>query len=246
MKNSIGLCGVLCAMLVGGFCIPVAQAKAESVDYVAENYTIDISDSEVQLPVPDVPNGWAYSIILKRGETVLGEQVTEYLFTQTGEYTLIYSLYDNGSLTNSILETATLNVVDTQKPTIETNGYDEEYFVGDTLTIAVATVVDNVDTNLVASVELYFGTESLSISENSYTFTKEGEYILIYKAIDASGNENTLSYDFTVLPKDTGGKATGCNGCSGTIIGGNLLGMGLFLLGTAGVLFIGKRSTTKK
>ena len=73
MKNSVGLCGVLCAMLVVGFCIPVAQAKAEAVDYVAENYTIEISDSGVQLPVPDVPNGWAYSIILKRGETILGE-----------------------------------------------------------------------------------------------------------------------------------------------------------------------------
>ena len=168
------------------------------------------------------------------------------MFTQTGEYTLIYSLYDNGSLINAILETVTLNVVDTQKPTIQTNNYEEEYFVGDTLTIAAATVVDNVDTNLTASVELYFGTKSLSISENSYTFTKEGEYTLIYKAIDGSGNESMLSYEFTVLPKDTNGKATGCNGCSGSIIGGGSLGIGLLLLVTTGIVLIGKRSKTKK
>ena len=103
------------------------------------------------------------------------------------------------------------------------------------------TAYDEEDGDLTASIQ-YTGNVNVN---------KEGEYTLIYKAIDSSGNESMLSYEFTVFPKATDdnangfiGGCSGFNGCSGSIIGGTLE-IGVLLLVTTGVLFIGKRSKTK-
>ena len=222
MKKLLFLFGALVLMLL----CPTSTyaAKAETEDYVRDNYFIEISQDESFLPVPNIPGSWTYSITLKDGETVLGDGISKYLFTQTGEYTLIYSIHKEGALTDVIEETATLCIADTQKPTITvSSGYEDEYFVGDELLIQTAIVQDNVDKDLSATIEFYCGEEKLSVQNNKYLFGKTGDYQLIYKAVDSSGNENSISYKFTVVKKTTDSEQSGCaislNGCSGVTSG---------------------------
>ena len=239
MKKLLLLLGVLVATLFGGNVPLNATAKAEAEDYVADSYKIEISESEVMLPVPTVPDGWAYAITLKDGETVLGEKVSKYLFENTGEYTLVYTIHKNGSLTDVVEETATLIVADMTKPTVTTDGYDLEYYVGDTLTVQKAQVYDNVDVDLEASVTLRLGEEELTVENGKFTFTKTGEYTLTYKATDKSGNECTLQYEFTVLAR---GGVAGNSGVELLIIGGVVLVIGAGVC----VLLIKKAKRNKK
>jgi hypothetical protein len=201
MKKLLFLLSALVATLVSSVFVPIATAKADLEDYVAESYLIEFSESEVKLPVPNVPNGWAYSITLKSGETVLGKNVTEYLFTQTGEYTLVYSLHKDGSLLEVTTETAILRIADFTAPTINIEGYDAEYFLGETLVIQSAKVEDNDDKDLTAIVELYFGEEKIDVQSGSYAFEKIGPYKLIYKATDSAGNEGDLVCELAVLQR---------------------------------------------
>ena len=223
-------------MFAGG-----VTAKAETEDYVADSYLVEISETEVKLPVPKIDSGWVYSVALKSGETVLSENVTAYLFTQTGEYTLVYSIRKDGSLIDVITETATLRVTDTRKPTITTDGYDEEYFVGDTLEILSARVEDNVDQNLTASVELYCGEENIPLENGKHVFKKTGTYTLTYKATDAAGNEGTLTYEFTVSKGVGKAENGGCGGCSNATFDGSAIALGGALCG----IFINRKAKQK-
>lgn len=90
----------------------IKSVKAD--DYVKESYQVEITGKSVKLPVPDISETWAYRITLKKSETVLGENITEYLFEEQGEYTLVYSIYVDGSLTDVIEKTASLSVSDKQ------------------------------------------------------------------------------------------------------------------------------------
>ena len=193
---------LLCTFVASLFCsvFPCdVTAKAETEDYVADSYLIEISETESMLPVPNIPEAWTYSITLKSGETVLGEGVSKYLFTQAGDYTLVYKLYKNGNVNDVLIETAALLVEDSESPVITIHGYDEEYYVGDELTVQTAQVKDNVDANLTATAELYLGEKKLSLQNGKFVFKKAGEYTLVYKAVDSYGNESELKCSFTVL-----------------------------------------------
>ena len=179
---------------------PIDNAKAD--EYLLESYSVEISVTEVKLPVPDIPDNWAYTITVKDGETILGENVTSCTFSKLGEYTLIYKMHKNGSIEDVMEKTTILKVCDTTAPVITTDGYDLEYFVGDKLTILTATVTDNVDKDLTATVTLTKDGKEQTIENGEFTLKKKGEYILTYKATDLSGNEGILTYKFEVLAKD--------------------------------------------
>ena len=239
---------LLCTLVTSLCCftsIHGITAKAETEDYVAESYLIEISQTESMLPVPNVPEGWVYKITLKSGETVLGEGISKYSFTQTGEYTLVYEFRKNGSLTEFVTETAVLRVADVNKPVIITpDGYEEEYFIGDELTIQTAQVEDDVDTNLTATAELCLGNEKLSVQDGKYVFTEAGRYTLTYKAMDSAGNVGLLTYEFTVSVKPQDNEEPkGCSGGCSSVVGGmagSLGGMAICVL-----LSINKKSKTK-
>lgn len=218
---------LLCSLVASLICSALpcgVTAKAEAEDYVAESYLIEISKTESMLPVPNIPETWTYSITLKNGEAVLGEGVSKYAFTQTGDYTLVYEIHRNGSLTDVLTETTTLRVADVNKPVVITaDGYDEEYFVGDELTIQTAQVEDDVDTNLTATVALYFGEEKVSLQGDKYVFEKAGEYTLVYTAVDSYGNEGTLTYKMSVSEKPRSGCAG--IGCGSALGGASMLGV---------------------
>ena len=127
MKKTLSLLCSLVAIILCISVLPNATAKAETEDYLQASYYVEISESETALPVPNVPNGWAYTITLKKGTEVLGEKIIKYAFTETGEYTLVYKLHKNGSLTDVTYETATLIVSDTTSPVITTDGYPHHF-----------------------------------------------------------------------------------------------------------------------
>lgn len=196
----------------------------ESVDYLPESFSAEIQESEIKFPAPNIPETWAYNITLKKqnGE-ILAENVDGYVFSAAGEYRLIYEIHKNGSVLDFIEEAVVLNIVDSIAPTIKTDGYDIEYFVGDTLTVLTGVVTDNVDKNLKANVKLLKGEKEQQIVNGEFTFQESGQYSLIYTAMDLSGNEATLTYNFTVLVKNvSSSEVTGKKGCGSNILVGGI------------------------
>ena len=75
MKKILFLFSALALTLL--FPMSTYAANAEMEDYVADSYLIEIAQEESFLPVPNIPNDWIYSIMLKDGETVLGEGISK-------------------------------------------------------------------------------------------------------------------------------------------------------------------------
>ena len=93
-----------------------------------------------------------------------------------GEYILTYNAVDSSG-NAAIMKTRTVNVVDTTRPEITLNGNNPGTVeAGSTYTDAGATVTDNYDTGLIATMTGSVNTAVL------------GEYIQTYNAVDSSGN----------------------------------------------------------
>ena len=236
MKKLLFALSAILIAIVSVTAVPLQSAKAD--DYLLDTYLVEISETEVKLPVPSIPDKWAYSVTLKDGETVLGESITAYLFEKTGDYTLVYKMHVNGSLTEILEKTVTLKVGDTKPPVIITDGYDKEYFVGDKLVIQTATVIDNVDGEMTATVTLVFNGSEQAIDSGEFTLKKKGDYTLTYQAVDSSGNEGILTYEFTVLPKN----GIGTGAIIAIVAGGTLL-IGVAVLS---VILICKKKRAKQ
>lgn len=225
---------------------PSMTATAEEVeDYLPESFSAEIQEREIKFPAPDIPETWAYSITLKneKDETI-AENVGGYTFSAAGEYRLIYKIHKAGSVVDFIEETVIFNVVDSIAPTIRTDGYDIEYFVGATLTVLTGVVTDNVDKNLTANVQLLKGEQEQQIVNGEFTFQETGAYSLIYTATDLSGNKTTLTYDFTVLAKNVSSSVdTEEKGCGSNIFAGGA--GGALLTGVAAFAVLLKKNKEK-
>ncbi len=126
---------------------------------------------------------------------------------QTGEYTLIYSVADSsGNEANATRVVKVIEPIDTTPPEITLLGANpQEIIIGNSYIELGAVVKDNVDENV-----------TLEINSSNVRTDKFGEYKVIYKAVDSSGNEanvtrvvkvvsaEVLVRDFNVLEKRCG------------------------------------------
>ncbi|MGR5300299.1 immunoglobulin-like domain-containing protein [Vibrio alfacsensis] len=115
--------------------------------------------------------------------------------SKAGTYTITYTATDAAG--NEARETRTIIVkIDDIKPVITiAGGNTMTITIGDTFTAPTATATDNLDESVKVIVE---GADLIDTS-------KEGTYIVTYKAIDAAGNEATapLTVNVVALDADT-------------------------------------------
>ena len=128
-------------------------AKADN-DYLPETVNVGVSVGEAILPIPNIPNDWAYKVTVKKGDVVVAESVAKYSFDAVDTYTLVYTIYREAKLNDFLIVNVPLNIVDDVKPNIVVDNYQSIYYVGDILEIKPSTVTDNIDSNLTAQAEL--------------------------------------------------------------------------------------------
>lgn len=104
-----------------------------------------------------------------------------------GSYKTTYKL----SILN-IKKTRTINVVDTEKPTITLKGNSTiNLYIGDTYTDEGVEITDNYDSDL---------SNNLNI-ENNLDTSKKGTYTITYTVRDSSNNTNSITRTINVLEK---------------------------------------------
>lgn len=161
---------------------PVIAVKSPYHD--GDTITIEVHSTFV---MPDITVSDNYYKLYEMTETYGGTYVSTFGLgqpaNQLGIYTFTYKVEDGSG--NSSMISFTVRVVDTQKPVITLVGdYVYNLCRYDTLDLNVitATVTDNYDKNLPVNVTGSYFTDYLL---NKYI----GLYVIIYSAVDNSGNE---------------------------------------------------------
>ncbi|MHC1720661.1 MAG: immunoglobulin-like domain-containing protein [Clostridiaceae bacterium] len=134
-----------------------------------------------------------------------GAVVTKVDTTKTGAYKITYSAVDSsGNKAATVVRTITVEdkiaVADTIAPVITLKGNPTQYVaIGKVYTDAGATVTDNKDTNLTASVKI---TNSSGTVVSKIDTTREGTYKITYNASDSAGNTATAVIRKVIVEED--------------------------------------------
>ncbi len=153
----------------------------------------DIYDTELTLSVKVTdPSG---NIIIESSI----ENASAFSLSQYGNYRLTYRAEDSAGNFRELK--CVIMIVDRQSPEISIVDFTKTVKVGETLTLPLATVTDNV-TNKVVN-WIYVTDENYNkiivydgkkVVNREYTFEKEGTYIVKYGAIDDAGNMTVVAY----------------------------------------------------
>ena len=152
------------------------------------------------------PYSEAGATVTDDNDTGLSAEITGTVNTGVvGSYTLTYNAVDSsGNAADPV--TRTVNVVDTYAPVITLNGNNPTTVeVGTSYSEAGATVTDNYDTGLIATIS---GTVNTGLV---------GSYMLTYNAVDSSGN-NAVPVIRTVNVVDTTAPVITLNGNNPTTV----------------------------
>ena len=177
-----------------------------------DSYVVEIGDGEVPFPVVEnLPDGFSYSVGLYTADSSDFEnpmfEGLSYAFTDTGEYKVVYRIFDaNLNLYNEgEIKFAELIVTDTTAPVISfSEPYESEYNIKEKLTVKTPVVTDNNPSGQPEwSVKAYLGDEEVSVSDGELSMDAAGVYKLIYSFSDKSENEDTYEVRFIVLENDT-------------------------------------------
>ena len=106
--------------------------------------------------------------------------------TKTTNYVLTYTLRANGTTQTKV---STLTVADTQGPAIDMDGVKAKGSVGDVIDLSSITAEDYSGVKDLA-IEVKFGTESVAVNDNKFTFDQVGRYVVKATATD---NNNVVS-----------------------------------------------------
>ena len=185
-----------------GFEIRVADATAIDMDGEKVSVVVTVTDAE----------GKEYEV--KNGK---------FIPERAGVYTVSYSAKDDKGAAGYASYSVTI-IADTEAPVIDVEFADQTVEKGTTVTVPVAKVTDNADSDVEVQVEVSFGTEKVALSDGKFVAEKAGTYVIRYTAEDGAGNPaEAVVVRITVLPEETVG------GCSGTSFAA---------LGTTAVLFL--------
>ena len=128
-----------------------------------------------------------------------------------GAYYVKYSVSEGENVHEKLLY---FTIVDTTKPTVSVSGGTASGKVGEKIELATFTATDN---GIIreTSLTVKLGDEDINVYENGFIPDKEGEYTVIYTAVDVAGNQTVAYYTVTVNGKaassdtDKGGRS-GC------------------------------------
>ena len=162
----------------------------------------------------------------------MGEYTVTYFTSDKAPYDKLQSIY---SYTIEVVE-------DDVAPEIGDEFTDMTVQPNTVVTIPTITATDNVTENIVVEVSVYYGTQKITLTDNSFKAEQAGTYRVLLVAEDEAGNktEKTVYVTVELVQIQNGG----CN-CSSTSAGGGLgLPMGLLMM--AGAFVFGKNIMMKK
>lgn len=163
---------------------------AQSQPSVVAETSVELSKEAVILPQPTVFGEWQYKIDLYTElDTSKTNSLTEnnfsYKFNQVGTFVLVYSLY-KGYETMQL--ECILHVIDTAKPVISSNSRIlSNYSINSQINVNYQ-VSDM--SSYTSNLTVYLDGNKIhdKYTEPNLTLNKEGTYLLVYEATDASGN----------------------------------------------------------
>ena len=128
------------------------------------------------------------------------EIIDEYVFTATlsGTYYIRYMATDSQG-NDCVIEANSLFIADRQSPlVIEKPNLPKTVSINERFTFTNVKFEDNVTTNCKTYIYVIFGDyEKHFVVDNTYVFRKEGEYRVVYGAIDKAGNKTEVMYYVT-------------------------------------------------
>lgn len=161
-----------------------------------------------------------------------------------GEYTVTYFTSDKAPYDKlqSIYSYTVSAIQDDVAPEIGNEFTDITVKPNTIITIPTITATDNVTENVVVEISVYYGTQKITLTNNSFKAEQAGAYRVLIVAADEAGNKAEKTVYVTVELEATQG--AGCN-CSSPSAGGGLgLPMGLLMM--AGTFIFGKNIMMKK
>ena len=168
---------------------------------------------------------------------------TEFTPTELGEYTVTFLAKDNApyDTLQSIYSYTIVVGQDNEAPVIGDEFTDMTVALNAQVTIPTITATDNVSENIVVEILVYYGTQKIELTNNSFKADQAGAYRVLLVAQDDAGNKTEKTVYITV---NAGSGAGGC-GCSCSDTTGGL-GLPIGLLMIAGSFVFGKNIMMKK
>ena len=169
---------------------------------------------------------------------------TSFVPTSMGEYTVTFFTSDKAPYDNlqSVYSYTVVVVQDDVAPEIGDEFTDMTVKPNATVTIPTITATDNVSGNVIVEVSVYYGTQKITLTNNSFKADQMGTYLVLLVAEDEAGNKTEKTVYVTVEVEEVQGG--GCN-CSSPSAGGGLgLPMGLLMM--MGTFVFGKNLMMKK
>ena len=184
------------------------------------------------------------SVSIVKDGVLIESDGTSFVPEVMGEYTITYFTSDKAPYDKlqSIYSYTVVVVEDDVAPEIGDEFTDRTVKPNTVVTIPTITATDNVTENVVVEVSVYYGTQQITLTNNSFKAEQVGTYRVLLVAEDEAGNKTEKTVYVTVeLEGNQGG---GCN-CSSPSAGGGLgLPMGLLMM--AGAFVFGKNIMMKK
>lgn len=238
MKFNFTKSFILVVVILFAFLLtPTVKGLAEENEsIVATNIKMGYSSDGNTLPSL-LNDSYVYTVSVYKedGQTLIAENIStyKYKFPEPGTFVLKWYL-ENIVTGETITASSTLFLKDVVVPTLLLNGgYDTFYSAGTELEILGVSILDDSGENIADyTTSVLCNGKNIPIPQNGRLVLEKGEYQIIYKAKDATGNEGTLDIYFNV-GETSNQQATNPTkkGCGSVISMGMLSSSTLFVVG---------------
>ena len=170
---------------------------------------VDFAGEPVDVTVNVYKDGALYNNLVKNGV---------FTPTEAGVYKVVFTAKD--SVEQTLIGYAEMIVTvlaDTEAPVIDVTFEDRVVQPGTTITLPSAVANDNADANVQLVVTVTYGTENVTVQNNSFVAEKAGTYTITWTAKDSAGNNTTRIARVTVAPEGPAGGTGGVGGGGATV-----------------------------
>ena len=189
----------------------------QHVDSVYEGFGVNV---DVATAVDFAGEPVDVTVNVSKDGVLYNDQVKNGVFTptETGVYKVVFTAKD--SVDETLIGYAEMIVTvlaDTEAPVIDVTFEDRVVQPGTTITLPSAVANDNADANVQLVVTVTYGTESVTVQNNSFVAEKAGTYTITWTAKDSAGNNTTRIARVTVSPEGPAGGTGGVGGGGATV-----------------------------
>ena len=202
------------------------------------------------------------SVNIVKDGVLIASNVTSFIPAEMGEYTITYITVDKAPYENlkSVYSYTVVVVADDVAPEIGNEFTDITVKPNTTVTIPKVTATDNVSKNVDVEVSVYYGTQNITLTNNSFKADQIGTYRVVLVAQDEAGNKSEKTVYVTVVTEQEQGNdenpdpnpnpnpdpaPPSAGGCSGSSAGTGL-DMPIGLLMMSAMFIFGKNIMMRK